>query len=52
MQGREIKTLVNENLNAGTYNAYWNAANFTSGVYFYKLISAEYSETKRMVLIK
>ncbi|NOS86545.1 MAG: T9SS type A sorting domain-containing protein [Ignavibacteria bacterium] len=52
MLGREIETLVNENLNAGTYNADWVAANYPSGVYFYKLTSAGYSVTKRMVLVK
>lgn len=52
VSGREVETLVNENLSAGTFKVDWNASNYTSGVYFYKLISANYSETKRMVLIK
>ncbi len=52
MLGREVETLVNENLTAGTHNVDWNAANYTSGVYFYRLISADHSETKRMVLVK
>ena len=39
MLGREVETLVNENLNAGTYNADWNAANYSSGVYFYRIES-------------
>ncbi len=50
--GRELETLVNQQLTAGTYNADWNAANYTSGVYFYKLTSEGFTETKRMILIK
>jgi len=52
MLGREIETLVNENLNAGTYNADWNAANYSSGIYFYKLETVDFSEIKKMVLVK
>jgi hypothetical protein len=50
--GREITTLVNERLKAGTYEAEWDALNYSSGVYFYKLITGSYFETKKMVLIK
>lgn len=54
--GREITTLVNEQLNPGTYEVEWPAtgvaSNFPSGVYFYKLETQDFTETKRMVLIK
>ncbi|MEO8515063.1 MAG: T9SS type A sorting domain-containing protein [Ignavibacteria bacterium] len=50
--GRELETIVNEQLNAGTYQMDWNAANFPSGVYYYKLTAGSYSDTKKMVLIK
>lgn len=50
--GREIETLVNENLNAGAYNVEWNASRYSSGVYFYRFESKELSETKKMMLIK
>ncbi len=50
--GREIETLVNEQLNPGTYEAGWNASNCTSGVYFYKLSAGDYTDTRRMVLLK
>jgi flagellar hook assembly protein FlgD len=50
--GREIATLVNEGLQPGTYDVEWDGTNYCSGVYFYVLITAEYSETKKMVLIK
>lgn len=50
--GKEIETLVNEKQNPGTYSVDWIASNFPSGVYFYKLQIENYSETKRMVLLK
>jgi photosystem II stability/assembly factor-like uncharacterized protein len=50
--GREISTLVNEELNPGTYEAGWNASKNTSGIYFYKLTSGDFTETKKMILIK
>jgi hypothetical protein len=50
--GREVEILVNSKLNAGTYNADWNAAGFSSGVYFYVLNTDKYKETRKMVLLK
>ena len=50
--GREVGVLVDENLNAGVYEVNWGAGSYTSGVYFYKLISGDFTDTKRMVLIK
>ena len=50
--GRVVETLVNEELKPGTYEAEWRASKFSSGVYFYKLTSGDFSETKRMVMIK
>ena len=50
--GREITTLVNEMLSPGTYEVEWNAGNYSSGVYYYKLSAGEYKETRKMILIK
>ncbi len=50
--GKEITTLANENLNAGIYSVSWDASAYSSGIYFYKIITNEYSESKKMVLIK
>jgi hypothetical protein len=50
--GREIKVLVNDNLSPGTYEAEWNASNMPSGIYYYSLVSGNFSETKKMMLIK
>ncbi|MDD5361999.1 MAG: T9SS type A sorting domain-containing protein [Ignavibacteria bacterium] len=52
VQGRELQTLVNESLKPGTYATTIDGSMLTSGVYFYRLTAGEYSETKRMVLIK
>jgi hypothetical protein len=50
--GREIAVIVNEMLTAGEYSVAWDASNYASGMYFYKLITDEYVQTKKMVLIK
>ncbi|MCX6165403.1 MAG: T9SS type A sorting domain-containing protein, partial [Ignavibacteriae bacterium] len=50
--GKEINTLVNEKLNAGTYETQWNADNYPSEVYFYRLETTDYIVTKKMILIK
>ena len=52
VMGREIATLVNERLNAGTYTVDWNASEFPSGVYFYRLTADNFTETKKLLLIK
>ena len=50
--GKEVAKLVNQSLTTGSYNVTWNAANFSTGVYFYKLNAGDFSEVKRMILIK
>ncbi len=50
--GREVATLVNDVKPAGSYTATFNAANVPSGVYFYRLQSASFTDTKRLVVIK
>jgi photosystem II stability/assembly factor-like uncharacterized protein len=50
--GSEVATIVNEPLKPGTYETEWNANSYPSGVYFYKLAADNYSETRRMVLLK
>ncbi len=50
--GREIKTLVNENKNAGYYEIDFDANNLNSGIYFYKLTTNNFSEMKKMILVK
>jgi len=50
--GRELATMVNEQLNAGTYEAEWSVDKFSNGIYYYKLTSGNYSETKKMIIVK
>lgn len=50
--GKEVATLVNEQRAAGTYILNWNASNFSSGLYFYRLTAGEFTETKKMFLVK
>jgi hypothetical protein len=50
--GRQVWDLLNEQLTPGTYRADWDASNYPSGVYFYKLTTEYYTQTKKMVLVK
>jgi len=50
--GREVVTLVNEQLQPGTYEADFDGSNYTSGVYFYELTAGEFRDTKKMIIIK
>ncbi len=48
----EIETLVNQEKPTGTYEINWYAESLPSGIYFYRLQTKEYVETKKMILIK
>ncbi len=50
--GNEIKTLVNEEMPAGSYEVKFDAVNLSSGVYLYRITSGNYSATKKMVLLR
>jgi len=50
--GKEIKTLVNDYRQAGSYNVTFDAANLPSGVYYYELSTGQNTSVKRMVLLK
>ncbi len=50
--GNEIATLVNEEKPPGSYEVEWNASDFPSGIYFYRLTASTYSVTKKMILLK
>ena len=50
--GREVANLVNEMKTPGYYSVDFNASSFASGVYFYRIESSSFIETKRMMLIK
>ena len=50
--GREVAVLFNEKQTAGKHEIKWDASGFPSGVYFYKLTSGEFTQTKKMMLVK
>lgn len=50
--GKEVATVVNENLKSGTYRYSFDGSGLSSGVYLYKLQTENYSETKKMFLVK
>jgi len=50
--GQEITTLMDKQLRPDTYEIEWNGSHYPSGVYFYRLVTEDYSETKKMLLIK
>ena len=50
--GKEISTIVNNNQPAGNYEVTFDGGGLSSGIYFYKLSAGDFSETKKMSLIK
>jgi len=50
--GREVATLVNEVKNPGNYAVNFDASMYASGVYFYRMESGDFTDVKKMVLIK
>ncbi len=57
MLGREVKTLINQNQDAGYRSVIWNATNnygkpVSAGIYLYQIQAGEYISTKKMVLLK
>jgi hypothetical protein len=50
--GKEIAVLVNKKQNTGNHKVEWDASQFSSGVYFYKLTTDNYIDTKKMLMIK
>jgi hypothetical protein len=52
ISGKEVSVLVNGNQNAGSHSAILNASSLTSGIYFYKLEAGNFTETKKMILMK
>ena len=50
--GREVATLVNDNLAAGNYSVNFNASSLSSGIYFYTLVTDNFKQSKKMILMK
>jgi hypothetical protein len=49
--GREVATLLNDEISTGSYEIKWNALNFTPGIYYYKLYAGSFIDSKKMVLL-
>ena len=50
--GREMETLLNENLSPGKYSVSFNGFKYSSGIYFYRIKSNSFTDIKKMLLIK
>jgi len=50
--GREVETLVNQRQNAGNHSVQFNAANLSSGVYFYTLEAGTYRDTRKLLMLR
>jgi hypothetical protein len=50
--GEDVITLVNDERPAGIYEVKFNATGFTSGIYYYKLITNDFIQTKKMIILK
>ncbi len=50
--GREIRTLVNEKQSPGNYEVIFNGSNLASGVYFYRIETVKFGQTKKLMLVK
>ena len=50
--GREVTSLIDRNINAGNYKADFSGENLSTGIYFYRLETNEFSETRKMLMLK
>ncbi len=50
--GEKVSTLISEEINAGNYEYDWNAINLPSGIYYYKLTANDFTQTRKLVLLK
>jgi len=52
INGREVATIASEEMSAGSYSRQWNASSLASGVYFYRLQTGAFTETKKLLFLK
>jgi len=52
MLGREVSVLVNERKDAGVYEAFFDAAGLSSGVYIYRLQAGDFVQSRKLILVK
>jgi photosystem II stability/assembly factor-like uncharacterized protein len=52
IQGKEIEVIVDKNETSGSYRVEWDAAKYSSGIYFYRITAGDFVQTKKMILVK
>ncbi|HMQ98310.1 MAG TPA: metallophosphoesterase [Ignavibacteria bacterium] len=52
INGKLVEELVNKSLSAGNHFIEWNAVNYTSGIYFYRITAGNFTDVKKMILVK
>ncbi len=52
LTGKSLGYIVNEKLDAGEYSVDWNASDYSSGVYFYRINAGSFTDTRKMILVK
>jgi hypothetical protein len=50
--GREVQSLVNQQMEPGNYSVTVDGSKLTTGIYFYRLKTEEYSNVKKFLLVK
>ncbi len=50
--GREVETLVNQDMSPGRYKLDFNAVNYASGMYIYKIVTSDFVDVKKMLIVK
>jgi hypothetical protein len=50
--GKEIATIVDRNMESGEHHYEWNASDYASGIYFYRITAGDFVQTKKMMLLK
>ena len=52
VSGKEVASLLNQYIQPGSYEIGWDGSNYASGIYYYKVITESFTETKKMILVK
>ena len=52
MGGSEVQTLISDFKTAGYHSVNWNASSYPSGMYFAKIVTGEFTQTQKVVLVK
>jgi len=52
INGKVVEKLLDEEKNLGRYSTQWNAAHYSSGIYFYKIMTGNIIETGKCILVK